>query len=299
MLLDKDGNGETGMKDKRMLRREISEAISTAISEPVQEENIHLDVENLYYAEVGFRLPELHPMLIWHQEGYFSCLLPFTDWSTLEKEIFSVPYYLGKATWSFGYYVEDDLFLQAVQWQPLEEQGFHDKEKIKRHLIFLKCYTKFKKKGKFPQEKDCQNCLLTGCCFSPFTVKRANLEVDAQNERVAFFLAVKEKISKQFGFAVSNSVNYNDQEVIRMYPATEEGTVSLTLPEQILLEMQYNPGKYLPEKVAHILPMEAANNPYYKNGKFVPMESLRLGENSTSEDCYVFWQHREHFKWKK
>ena len=109
----------------------------------------------------------------------------------------------------------------------------------------------------------------------------------------------KENISKQFGFAVSNSVNYNDQEVIRMYPATEEGTVSLTLPEQILLEMQYNPGKYLPEKVAHILPMEAANNPYYKNGKFIPMESLRLGENSTSEDCYAFWQHSEHFKWKK
>ena len=221
-------------------------------------------------------------------------VVPTEDWKKLKNEKISVQEYVDNSVWSFGYYWGGGSMLRGVQWQPLEEKGIHDTERIKRYLTILNCRTNRISSGYMPNRERCISCFIEQCPFSPWNAKSEgaswNNEVKEYDDRILFFKAVKQRIKKQFDLDAVECYN-QDENTICMFPGYNQDKVNVYLPEKILIDMMYNPNMYNIEEIANNLEIHIGIPCHYdENDKFVPEKRYNTTSETGIQQCYDYWK---------
>lgn len=281
-----------------MRKEEVVEKLNSVLSNligcHIGTDHIHTDEQGWFYYIPKESLQENHPLILNHYRGPLFVVIPVKDMERLKEEVIAVNDYVNNSVWNFGYFWGGGSLLDGIKWQPLEEKGIHDTQKIARYLRILLCRTSTHSSGYVPDEKHCSSCLIQRCPYSRYKFKYAGSswrnEVTERDDRIALYSAIKERVEKRFGFNVNSCMVNSLTETVCIFPHHYKDTVEVYLPQALLIDMMYNPGKYDTEKVAEELKMEIGVPWHYEGEKFVEAQRYEITEVTTTESFYEIWK---------
>lgn len=275
---------------------QLSDIVSNLIGLSIGEEHVHTDENGWYYYIPVHSLQSYHPLILRHYRGSIFMVIPTKDYEFMESGRISIKKYVENATWNFGYYWGGGSMLDGIRWMPFEEKGIHEKEKINRYLTILACRTAYRTSGYIADKKTCERCSVKNCPFSRFTENKSwEKEVHEEDDRVKFFMSVKERLENRFGFVVSFCLSQEENTVL-IFPAMgielDKVSTSVCLNQEILIDMLYHPGKYEIEKLVDSLPIEAGIPEHYKKGVrgMIPCKRITVPSDEGVNFIYDFWR---------
>jgi len=273
----------------------LSQIVSPLIGHTIGTEHIHTDINGWFYYIPEQSLQPKHPLILNHYRGPLFMVVPTEDWIAMENGDISAQEYVDTSYWNFGYFWGGGSLLGGVQWQPFEDgTGIHETEKISRYLSILSCRTHLRLSGYMPSDQKCRACAVDRCPFSPLEEKKTGASWDNEpqekDDRVEFYKAVKARVEKEFGFKVTACLNHSC-DTIAVSPQFGRGEVRIDLPENLLIDMQYNPGKYDVDEQANNMDIVAAI-PWHKdkNGDIVLTKHLPVPEGAGADFFLQTWK---------
>ncbi len=273
----------------------LNEEVSKRIGHTIGTDHIHTDENGWYYYIPAKSLLANHPLVLNHYRGPLFIVIPYKDGELLDQETISVEDYIENSTWSFGYYWGGGSLLGGIRWMPFEEKGIHETEKIKRYFTILGCRTSRISSGWQAEENDCANCSVKNCPFSRFHENASwDNEVKEEDDRIKLFKAVKRRIYERFGLKAVSCMS-QDSDTIRMFVGFEKNTVSVYLPQALMIDMLYNPGKYNISEVANSLKFEVGTSWHIVDDEVVPEKHEYVPEDADCEFLFNYWKDERSF----
>lgn len=286
------------MQSNELLEK-LSNFVSPLIGHTIGVKHIHTDDFGWEYYIPEKSLQANHPLILSHYRGPLFMVIPFEDFDLLLNEKITVENYVNNSYWCFGYYWGGGSMLYGAKWQPLEEgPGIHNTEKIKRYLEILTCRTFNRSSGHIPTSKECIKCFVERCPFSRYEPKYRNSswenEVLEADDRIKFFEVVKVLVKEKFGLDTLSCLNQKEN-TIALTPCYKKNTVDILLPESLLIDMLYNPGKYNITETVNSLKLELIIPWHYENNVLFEAQRINVPENLTRHENVDFW----HNYWKE
>lgn len=229
-----------------VLQKRLSNAVSPLIGHTIDKEHIYVDEGWDFYIR-EHSLIKRHPLILDHYRGHLLMIIPVDDWKELENGTISVIEYVNSSHWYYGYYWGGDSLLYGVYWQPFEEKGIHDTLRIASYLETLRCRTLRRSSGRTPTSGQCDECWLESCSFSRSPDKRRKAKDEDRLERDArkeIFSLIKERISTKTDFKATSCLAHENSDGIWLLPNIEDNTVTVYLPEKLLVDLLYHPEEY-------------------------------------------------------
>lgn len=281
----------------------FAELVSNKIGHSIGADHIHTDEKGWDYYIPSKKLQKNHPVILRHYRGPLFVVLPFADWKALEQDAMDVKAYIDNSVWSFGYFWGGGSLLGGVHWQPLEngKTGINDTQKISRYLTILKCRTHEYSSGYMPTNEYCSKCSVNHCPFSAYAPKSEGAswdnEVIEQDDRILFYTAVKERIQNEFGFKATSCMSHQRGDVICLYASYKADTVEVYLPEDLLIDMLYNPGKHDITRTANSLTFEAGIECHYDGDTYISSKQVAVPAGAGKEFFYDYWKSSPRFNY--
>ncbi len=258
---------------KEELRGILSNNVSPMVGFRIDPDDIHNDADGWYYYIPRYSLKRNHPLIMRHYRGPIFMVIPTEDWHDLESGNIRIAEYVKNSQWSYGWYWAGGTLLYGVFWQPLEEKGIHDTERIARYLEILGCRTCNRSSGHVPTEKECKDCWVEHCPYSPFSKEDEKAswenEVQEKDARKELLRLVSERLEKQFGFKVESCFPHGEKEGIWIFPGFKKDTVSVYLPQDVLIDLLYDPEQYNLSELVESWSIDVCVPWHYENYKFV------------------------------
>ena len=222
----------------------------------IMENQIHTDEEGVFYYIPGKSLLWNHPLIMAHYRGYLFVVLPEHDSVQLMTGAITVEKYIDEAIWSYGFFWGGGTMLGGAHWQPLEDgkPGISNTEMIKRYLTILMCRTYQRSSGFVPDENFCANCHVE-CCPQSKHQKNIgsswNREVKEVYDVITLAHILQRRIEEIYGLKMIGCFPHNfSQSNIILTRGYKKGTVDVYIPEDLLVDMRYHPGKYNLQQLA-------------------------------------------------
>lgn len=287
------------MEKQKIVGQQICEQFSSIVSPLIGgfigSDDIITDESGYYYYIPKQKLQPKHPLILNHYRGQLFMVIPTLDWKDLENGTVSVQEYVDTSWWNYGYLWGGCNFLGGVQWQPFESgTGIHETENISRYLRILRCRTIRHSSGYMPSETSCLDCTVEHCPFSEVETKKAGASWDNEfqevDDRIALFKAAKERLEREFGFKATACHNFSDSTMV-VFPQFMCSEVDISLPADLMVDMQYNPGKYDVEKVANELKI-VVGIPLHRNenDELVLPTHVEIPEGANKEFILDTWK---------
>lgn len=210
-------------------------------------DHIHSDYNGWYYYIKEKSLEDNHPLLMMHYRGPMFAVIPYEEYSLLERGEIDPVDYINNARWSYGYYWGGGSMLGGVFWQPLEDgTGIKNKDMISRYLNILSCRTMARSSGyKAPLER-CQKCSVDSCPFSQHAEKNADADWDKEikehNYRIDLSNAFATRIKEELNLNLVDVYCYHGDHALVIPADRKLGDCFLYLPVKLLNDVLYNPG---------------------------------------------------------
>lgn len=280
------------MQSNELLEK-LSNIVSPLIGRTIAVKHIHTDNFGWEYYIPEKSLQANHPLILNHYRGPLIMVIPFKDFELLQNEVITVEEYVNDSYWCFGYHWGGDSMLHGAKWQPLEEEpGIHNTEKIKRYLKILTCRTYERSSGHIPTTEECTQCFVERCPFSYYEPKYRDSswenEVLEADDRIKFFEEVKVLIKEKFGLDALDCLNQKENS-ISLTPSYEKDSVTIFLPEYLLIDMLYNPGKYDIIETVNSLKLEIIVPAHVRDGKEYEAERFVVPDNLTPDENVKFY----------
>lgn len=164
------------MEKKREWEKDFAERVTRQCGFQLKEEDIHAD--NLSFDYYISCLKPGYPVMLIHYRGPLCAAIPTQDYKDLDSGKITVAEYMHTAHFNWGYMKNDGL-IGGVYWQPLEEQGIHNKEVISRYLHILSCRMSKYYTGEDVNFEKCKSCDI---CYASCPCSPRNILGDWKNE---------------------------------------------------------------------------------------------------------------------
>ena len=189
--------------------------------------------------------------------------------------------------------------LNGIHWQPFEEKGITETEKIFRYLKILSCRTAKRVSGLKPTNQKCESCPVQNCPFSPSSEASWDNEIQEVDDRKVLYSFIQKRIQEQFGFEVVSCGSLNDGNCIRLWPSVKKDMVEVYLPERLLINLMYNPGKYNIEEIAKnfFIQLGVKQRIEAKEGRRFRSRYIRVSPDANAQFCYDYWKNDETCTW--
>lgn len=269
------------------IKSQLYFAVAPLIGHTIDLEHIYSD-QNPFCGYLTERcLQAGHPLILIHYNGFVMMVIPSNDWELLEERTISVEDYIDNSVWNYGFLWSGGSILEDLQWQPFESNGIYATSKISRYLRILKCRTqRISSANKFNTSR-CTICPIEQCPVSDYAPKALGSswvnEVTEFNDRISLYMAVKEYLEETFGLNATSCKSHNDGDTVLLTPGNKN-TLTVYFPQQLLLDLMYNPRKYDIKKIADQLKYEAA---ILEKGGF---KHVLVPESANVQFFYDYWK---------
>ncbi len=277
--------------------KSLSRIVSDKIGMVIGVERIRTDANCWLHYNIPTRgLQAGYPIVLRHEKGPLSMIIPDVDMKQMESGEISVEEYVDNSIWSFGFFWPRPTFLESTYWTVIEKEGgIHQRETINRYLTILDCRSDFLNKGRMASKRTCKECSVKGCPLSRFSGNSSwDGEIKERDERNLFYRKVKSRIERRFDFVVENCMLQKGNSILLLPSQTinpKKVGITVYLNDALMVDLLYHPEKTDFEKLAEELPMKALI-PFQYNFELeaiMPSKSLPITDETTEDEIRDFW----------
>ncbi len=283
----------------------------------IEANQIHTDEEGVFYYIPSNSLMWNHPLIMAHYRGYLFVVLPEHDSVQLMLGAISVDKYIETAIWNYGFFWGGGTMLGGAHWQPLEDQrpGINNTEMVRRYLTILMCRTYERSSGFVPDADYCAKCHVECCPQSKHEKKinsSWNREVREVYDVITLSQILQRRIEEIYGLKMVGCYPHTfSQNNIILMRGYKKGTVNVYIPEALVVDMRYHPGKYNLRLIAEGFAVEVGVMPRWdpKNEVNIPCKHELIyplcnpckdNQVSAIEAIYAYWEKNDpYFDWFK
>ncbi len=278
--------------------RQLSVIVSELIGMMIGVDQIRTDANCWLHYHIPTRcLQTGYPIVLRHQKGPLSMIIPDMDMKRMESGEISVEEYVNNSIWSFGFFCPGPSFVESIYWTVIErEGGIHDKKKINRYLTILGCRSAFLNMGWMADKRTCRECSVKNCPMSRFSGNHSwEGEIKERDERNLFYKTVKNRIEKDFGFVVENCMLQKGHSILLIPSQTlnpHKVGITVYLNDSLMVDLLYHPRKTDFAKLANELPMKACI-PFQYNPEtesIIPSKYIDVTDETDAKQICDFWR---------
>lgn len=202
---------------------ELIQTVTPLIGHDIALCDVHTDEAGWYYYIPVKGLKRWHPLILFGHRNALHMFIPTADFSEMLSGHISVAKYVEQSQWNFGHCTSGGSLLYGIYWRPFEEHGIHDTQRIAQYFSALA-----EKKAKMSWSYD----------------------EHEEDDRKKLFRLIKSRLKKNFGFSAKVCLGHSEKDGIWVLPNFEKDSVTVYLPQELLISLLYEPGRYNLKRIA-------------------------------------------------